>query len=139
MSKLLCPRCEKLLGESHDANGCKRRMSRRFFFGLCAAPLVAKIAAKVPVAPHGELVVSSSLRPLVWKYTYGTNGPVYGVGNLGEWPPKPIPIDIQMVRVPWTMQQAMQEIHEIEAEVADARAHGQDVKFECSWRPASKT
>ena len=48
---ILCPHCEKPLGESHDGLGCRRRMSRRFFFGLAVAPLAAGIAAKLPDVP----------------------------------------------------------------------------------------
>ncbi len=45
---LICPHCEKPL-EGHDESGCRRRMSRRFFFGLCVAPLAARIAGAVPL------------------------------------------------------------------------------------------
>ena len=45
---VLCPHCEKALGAEHDEKACRRRMSRRFFFGLAVAPLAAAIAAKLP-------------------------------------------------------------------------------------------
>jgi hypothetical protein len=48
---LICPRCEKPLGAEHDEPGCRRRMSRRLFFGLAIAPLAAAIAAKLPQQP----------------------------------------------------------------------------------------
>lgn len=33
---LVCPHCERELGESHDDAACSRRMSRRYFFGVAA-------------------------------------------------------------------------------------------------------
>lgn len=44
MTGILCPRCEKPV-EGHDDAGCRRRMSRRFFFGLAAGAVVATQAA----------------------------------------------------------------------------------------------
>jgi hypothetical protein len=41
---LICPHCERLLGVEHDAAACRRGLSRRFFFGLCVAPFVARMA-----------------------------------------------------------------------------------------------
>jgi hypothetical protein len=52
-TKLLCPHCEKPLGVEHDDAGCKRRMSRRVFFGVAVAPLAAAIASKIPT-PAGR-------------------------------------------------------------------------------------
>lgn len=43
--KLLCPRCEKPMEPEHE---CRRKLSRRFFFGLLAAPLASKL---VDVSP----------------------------------------------------------------------------------------
>lgn len=42
---LLCPHCEKPFGE-HDEKACRRRMSRRFFFGVLAAPLAVAILGR---------------------------------------------------------------------------------------------
>jgi len=62
--KTLCPHCEKPLGVAHDANACRRRMSRRFFFALAVAPLAAVIAAKG--APrYGDFYVIGSRLSLV--------------------------------------------------------------------------
>jgi len=44
---VLCGRCERAL-DGHDAKACERRMSRRFFFGVCAGAGVA--AATIPEA-----------------------------------------------------------------------------------------
>lgn len=43
MSHLYCPRCSKPL-DGHDAKVCGRRLSRRFFFGVCAGAVIAKPA-----------------------------------------------------------------------------------------------
>jgi hypothetical protein len=42
---LICPRCEKPL-EGHDEAACVRRMSRRFFFGVCVGGVAAAAVAK---------------------------------------------------------------------------------------------
>lgn len=42
---LICGRCERSL-EGHDDAACARRMSRRFFFGVCAG--AAAVATVVP-------------------------------------------------------------------------------------------
>jgi hypothetical protein len=55
---LICPHCEKSLGVEHDDKACRRRMSRRFFFGLAVAPLAAAIAAKIPMTPGTSLTLS---------------------------------------------------------------------------------
>jgi hypothetical protein len=77
---LICPRCEQPL-EGHDEVACVRRMSRRFFFGVCvggvAAASVAKplieVAARSVVSrfsPHGnqlltvEMITADCLRVL---------------------------------------------------------------------------
>lgn len=39
---MICPHCERSLA-GHDDAHCRSRISRRFFFGLCVAPLAAKI------------------------------------------------------------------------------------------------
>ncbi len=44
---ILCPHCERPL-EGHDAGHCARRMSRRFFFGLCAGAAGAIVAPEQP-------------------------------------------------------------------------------------------
>jgi hypothetical protein len=54
---MICPHCERVLDVAHDADACRRRMSRRFFFAAITAPLVASIAAKIP-PPR---------RPIPWK------------------------------------------------------------------------
>ncbi len=45
---LICPHCEKSLGPEHDAKTCgqsqKRRISRRFFFGIAFGGLAAAVA-----------------------------------------------------------------------------------------------
>jgi len=44
---VVCPHCEKPL-VGHDEAACSRKMSRRFFFGMIAAPVAIAIAAKLP-------------------------------------------------------------------------------------------
>ena len=48
--KIVCPHCERPLSEEHDDAGCRRRMSRRLFFGALAGGAIAANAAPV-VAP----------------------------------------------------------------------------------------
>ncbi len=44
---ILCPHCERPL-EGHDGGHCARRMSRRFFFGLCAGAVGAIVTPEQP-------------------------------------------------------------------------------------------
>ena len=67
---LLCPHCEKPLGEEHDQAGCRRRMSRRFFFGLCVTPLLAKLAEKLP-DDYRTVVILHYIEDLVLKAPWG--------------------------------------------------------------------
>jgi hypothetical protein len=67
---ILCPHCELPLDVAHDRDACRRRMSRRFFFALAVAPLVAAIAGKLPPAEieyrtSGSLT-SSDLQFMEW-------------------------------------------------------------------------
>lgn len=70
---LVCPRCEKPLA-GHDDGGCERRMSRRFFFGLCAGAAVVasgmELVTVVEAAPEA-LVVTAAPKVIVasddWK------------------------------------------------------------------------
>lgn len=54
----MCPRCERAM-EGHDDAECSRKMSRRFFFGVCAG------AAKELVIPGPSLktVTIASIYP----------------------------------------------------------------------------
>jgi hypothetical protein len=83
---LICPHCEKPLGAEHDAKACRRRMSRRFFFGLTVAPLVAVIAAKLP--SRAPLVP----RSICW-WKAQTELPAGGAGLQMEWIVAPVGIE----------------------------------------------
>lgn len=58
---LVCPHCERELGESHDDATCQRRMTRRYFFGVCAgaavtvaaAPVIAQEVSNPLISVHG--------------------------------------------------------------------------------------
>ena len=56
---LICPHCEKTLGEEHDARGCRRKMTRRFFLpllgGIIAGPIVDKRTTGTLFDPHGHV------------------------------------------------------------------------------------
>lgn len=59
---IVCPRCEKPLA-GHDDAGCERRMSRRFFFGLCAGAAVVasgmELVTVVEAAPEALIVTAA--------------------------------------------------------------------------------
>lgn len=42
---LICPRCERSM-EGHDNQECKRRISRRYFFGLAAGAVAGLVVAE---------------------------------------------------------------------------------------------
>lgn len=51
LAALLCPHCEKEMAEGHNVDACaKKRMSRRFFFGVMGGAV-----AVAAVAPHVKL------------------------------------------------------------------------------------
>src|SRR5260370_16329601 len=51
-SVLVCPRCEEPLA-NHNEGACARRMSRRYFFGICAGSVGALI-----IAPNLPLIAA---------------------------------------------------------------------------------
>lgn len=52
--RLYCPHCERTLA-GHDEGHCRRRMSRRFFFGLVVAPLAAKMSMPVKMFDYSMI------------------------------------------------------------------------------------
>lgn len=50
-AEILCPHCEKAMEQDHDVDACARkRMSRRFFFGVMGGAAVASVIVP-PLAP----------------------------------------------------------------------------------------
>lgn len=69
-SEILCPHCEETMETGHDLKACARkRMSRRFFFGVMAGAAVA-----VAVAPQAPAAIED------WTVTI-TAGPSLMAGN----------------------------------------------------------
>ncbi len=53
-SEILCPHCERTMEPGHDTDACARkRMSRRFFFGVMAGAAVAVAAPQKPLLVDG--------------------------------------------------------------------------------------
>lgn len=70
---LICPHCEKSLGVEHDDAACRRRLSRRHFFGLALGALAAAKAAqatplleKVTAIPEVEGKITTSVLANEW-------------------------------------------------------------------------
>ncbi len=59
---LYCPHCERPL-EVHDGGACKRRMSRRFFFGMLGGAVAASAMAK-PLYESGVAIARAAERGL---------------------------------------------------------------------------
>lgn len=49
---LRCGRCDEVLDERHNRDGCKARLSRRFFFGILAG---AATSGLLPVMAHEDV------------------------------------------------------------------------------------
>jgi hypothetical protein len=53
---IVCPHCERALGVEHDEAGCRRKMSRRFFFRLIGGTAAALATAAPVVLRPGNYI-----------------------------------------------------------------------------------
>jgi hypothetical protein len=63
---LLCPHCEREMSEGHDVDACARkRMSRRFFFGVMGGAAVA-VAVAPQIESFGDWTVQIETGPMFY-------------------------------------------------------------------------
>lgn len=73
MPQIICPHCERSMAE-HDAEHCRRKMSRRFFFGVAFGGLAAGVAAKSAELPRSGVAIWRAAKRADMIASHGTLG-----------------------------------------------------------------